>query len=52
MPWKRPSTIRYAGLSQDAMAKALWSDAKEALNTYFTIANTYLGLELRQFELI
>ena len=24
------------------MAKALWADAKDALNSYFTIANTYV----------
>lgn len=43
---------KYAGLSQEAMAKALWADAKDALNEYFTIANKFLGLEVRQFELI
>lgn len=43
---------KYQGLSQEAMAKALWSDAKDALNDYFTLANKILGLELRQFELI
>jgi hypothetical protein len=34
------------------MAKALWNDAKDALNEYFTVCNKFLGLELRPFELI
>lgn len=43
---------KYGGLAQDAMAKALWTDARDALNQYFTIANKYMGLEVRQFDLI
>ncbi len=34
------------------MAKALWGDAKDALNEYFTTCNKIMGLELRQFDLI